>query len=129
MTKSTDGAFVAQFVRWAEHRNFSYVDHSIKARLHREAKSVLRIVAKQLALNPGDYEIRSNLGGIAVSGEITLHSSTLYIQLSDSALFSGLQILFRRCKNMKDYCGEQNHFLPLSALFDIQAFVEKLKRL
>lgn len=125
---SSDAAFVAQFVRWAAQRNFSYVDQSIKQRLHREAKTVLRYLARALGLQPGDYEVRSNLGGIAVSGEITLHAATLYVQISDSAMFGrDMQILYRRCQHLNDYCGGRNHFARLTALLDLNRFAAQLK--
>jgi hypothetical protein len=34
----------------------------------------------------GDYDLRSNEAGLAVSGEITLHADRLYVQVSQSAM-------------------------------------------
>lgn len=87
-----------------------------KAHLHTKGKTFLKSLAKALALKDGSYDIRSNRGGIAVSGEVTLHSDDIYIQISESFSSPGLQILFRTCSSRKDYCGNQNHFIKLESL-------------
>lgn len=120
-------AFVRQFVHWVEGRSFGFKPKA-KTRLHQEAKRVLRILARQLGLKSGEYEILSNQGGIAVAGEITLHSDTLYVQIR-TFLHPGVRILFRRCYNRKDYVGEKNHFSPIHALLDIPVFCQSLQLL
>ena len=87
-----------------------------KAAFHKEAKQFLKSLAKALALRTGSFDIRSNLGGIAVSGEITLHHERLYVQLSESALQPGVSILYRACQGRKDYSGGQNHFYAIGSL-------------
>ncbi len=62
-------------------RGITY-DAEAKTAFHREAKSSLRALARELGFGPDDYDLRSNYGGIAVSGEITLHSDQAYIQIS-----------------------------------------------
>lgn len=49
---------------------------------HASGKRLMRRIASELGLVIRQYDLRSNLGGIGVSGEITLHSDTLYLQLS-----------------------------------------------
>ena len=61
-------------------------DAAAKRLFHSRARSQLRRVATALGLQPGDYDLRSNQGGIAVSGEITLHSDHIYVQASQSAI-------------------------------------------
>jgi hypothetical protein len=87
-----------------------------KAAFHKEGKQFLKSLAKALALRPGSFDIRSNLGGIAVSGEVTLHHERLYVQLSESAIQPGVSILYRSCQGRKDYSGGQNHFCAIGSL-------------
>jgi len=90
-------------------------DDAAKRRFHFCARSRLRRLATVLGLEPGSYDLRSNLAGIAVSGEITLHSDRLYVQVSQSVMGHD-SILFRTCKGRKDYCGGPNNFASLDLL-------------
>ncbi len=74
------------------------------------------MLARELGLPRGSTEIRSNKGGIAVSGEIILHHETLYLQVSQSSFGGG--ILYRSCKGRKDFCGGVNHFADVALLDD-----------
>lgn len=73
-----------------------------KALFRKESMSFLRSVAKKLQLNKGDYSIRFNPGGIAVSGDATLHHNNFYLTISGSGSY------WRTCKGQKDYTGGQN---------------------
>ena len=88
-------------------------DPGAKRLFHSRARSQLRRLATALGLRPGSYDLRSNPAGIAVSGEITLHSDRLYVQASQSAMGG---ILFRTCEGRKDYVGGPNNFAPLELL-------------
>lgn len=126
MSLITDAAFVAAYVQWVQHRSFCYAEPADKNRFHLESKRVLRILAKQLGINAGDYELRSNKGGVAVSGEIILHSSSLYVQIHGAWSCRGIQILFRRCSGRDDMAGKVNHFAPIHALLDMKTLVERM---
>jgi len=65
---------------------YSTSGHKRKEKYHRMARKQLHKLAQQLDLDPGDYEIRSNKGGVAVCGEVTLHTDTLYIKSVNLAL-------------------------------------------
>ena len=90
-----------------------------KQTFHRDARRFLRALAAQLGLEKSDYDLRSNQGGIAVSGEVTLHADRFYIQLSKGA-FS--DVLYRRCESRRDYCGATNHFVNLADLRNPNGF-------
>lgn len=90
----------------------------LKDTLHSKGKALLRALATELALQPGTFDVRSNLGGIAVSGEVTLHADHLYVQLLESCTSRGLSILYRSCSSRKDYTGDQNHWVSLSDFAD-----------
>lgn len=102
------------------HKSCSYDDEQ-KKRFHLAARSRLRKLATELRLPPGTYDIRSNKGGIAVSGEITLHHDRAYVQVSQFALTSGHGILIRTAEGRRDYTGGPNHFVALALLDDIPA--------
>lgn len=91
-------------------------DDRAKRFFHSRARSQLRRLATALGLAPGSYDLRSNPAGIAVSGEITLHTDCLYVQASQSAMGRDNGILFRTCKGRKDYVGGPNNFVPLDLL-------------
>ena len=90
--------------------DFGYCDPEKKKGMHRAAKALLKQLATDLGLTAGQYDIRSNMGGIAVSGEITLHSDNLYVQIQHAFAFIGMQIMIRPCKGRKDYSGGANNF-------------------
>ena len=91
-------------------------DAEAKRVFHSRAKSQLRRIATALGLESGSYDLRSNQAGIAVSGEIILHSDHLYVQVSQSAMGYHSGVLFRTCKGRKDYVGGPNNFASLDLL-------------
>lgn len=98
-----------------------------KDAFHSEAKRVLKTLADKLGLKAGEYDLRSNKGGIGVGGEVTLHSDTLYVQIYKS-MFSKSDVMYRRCNGRKDYTGEANHFAEVARMFE-ESFIRQLKAL
>ncbi len=82
-------------------------DSDGKKLFHSEGRRALKALSDALGYDRGDYDLRANQGGIAVSGEITLHSDEAYIQLSCNG--RGGEIMYRRCRGRNDYTGERNH--------------------
>jgi hypothetical protein len=97
--------------------------------LHREARKRLQQLAVALCLPRHSYDLRSNKAGVAVSGEITLHGETLYVQISQPATGADSGVLIRTCQGRKDFTGGPNHFLPLSALDGIERLAGDCHRL
>ena len=91
---------------------------AIKQRFHAAARTRLRRLAKALGFASGSYDLRSNAGGIAVSGEITLHHEKVYVQVCQPATGADSGILIRTCEGRRDYTGGRNHFAPLRLLDD-----------
>lgn len=88
-----------------------------KDRWHRVGKKVLEQVAKELGYSKGTYDIRCNKAGPAVSGEVTLHTDNIYIQLcASTCMGGGRDIMYRSVKNRKDYTGRHNNFTSVNAL-------------
>ena len=76
-------------------------DPDAKRRFHRHARAQLLKLAEALGLEPHEFDLRSNEGGIAVSGEITMHADRLYVQASQSAMGADTGILFRSCEGRR----------------------------
>ena len=91
-------------------------DADAKGRFHREARRQLLALAEALGLAPGGFDFRRNEGGIAVSGEATIHTDRLYVQVSQPATGSDTGILFRSCDGRRDYTGGRNNFASLDLL-------------
>lgn len=100
------------------HKSCAY-DNVQKRSFHITGMKRLRALAKELNFVEDSFDIRSNCGGIAVSGEVTLHSERLYVQISQPATRADTGILIRTCKGRKDYVGGRNNFASLSKLEDI----------
>src|ERR1700730_11876347 len=84
-------------------------DPEVRQRFHTAARARLRRLATTLGFRPGSFDLRSNLGGIAVSGEITLHHDDVYIQVCQPASGADSGILIRTCQGRRDYTGGGNH--------------------
>ena len=99
----------------------------IKQRFHAAARRRLRRLAEALDFPPGSFDLRSNPGGIAVSGEITLHHEDLYVQVCQPATGADSGILIRTCRGRRDYTGGRNHFAPLRLLDDESALAAQVR--
>lgn len=116
------------FSRFDFNKRVDYDDDAKKA-FHREAKAALKALAKHLDLMETQYDLRVNKGGIAVSGEVTLHSDQLYLQVSQTACGGESTILYRRCEGRKDYHGGRNLFVPIKMLNNPAELAERIKPL
>ena len=99
----------------------------IKQRFHATARRRLRRLATALGFAPGSFDLRSNRGGIAVSGEITLHHDDVYVQVCQPATGADAGILIRTCQGRRDYTGGRNHFAPLRLLDDEAALAAHVR--
>ncbi len=99
-----------------------------KRSFHGTVQSRLRVLAIiELQLEPSTFDVRSNKGGIAVSGEITLHHEHVYVQVSQPCggnIDTG--ILIRTCNGRRDYTGGANHFASLTLLDDVPALAARV---
>lgn len=103
-----------------------------KDAFHLAGKKFLSELAAEIGLAKGEFDIRSNVAGVAVSGEVTLHGESIYIQISESCLHRGVSIMYRTCKGRKDYCGGTNHFTGMSDLksqLGMDAFISECRRM
>jgi hypothetical protein len=91
-------------------------DGAKKKLFHQKGRAALRALAKELRLPSNSFDIRSYLGGVAVSGEIILQGESIYIQISQPAIGTDSGVLIRSCNGRRDYEGRRNHFAPLALL-------------
>lgn len=112
---------------------YSDSGEALKKSFHTQGKKFLKQLAASLGDVIGEFGISSNMGGIAVSGEVTLHSDHLYIQLSEHCGGErGIHMLYRTCKGRKDYCGGQNNsvamrkFAEEDAQYNFQKTMQRL---
>ena len=99
-------------------------NETAKTKFHRLAKSTLADLARHLGYAKNAYDLRSNLGGVAISGEITLHSDELYVQLSQP--LAGTNFMWRTCKHRKDYNGGANQLADWDTLLDLPALAKRM---
>jgi len=102
-------------------------DAARKRLFHSGARSQPRRLAEALGLEPSAYDLRSNYGGIAVSGEIILHADCLYVQVCQPATGHDSGILFRACKGRNDYVGGPNNFASLDLLNHPDALSRRIR--
>jgi hypothetical protein len=95
-------------------RECSY-NATAKNEFRRLSRKLLKEVAELTQL--GTADLRYNEGGIAVSGEATLHTDLVYIQVSSI----DLGILVRVCKGRKDYHGGPNQWYAWSRVVEYGA--------
>jgi hypothetical protein len=97
---------LATFVRLTKEAR--YHDEN-KAKFEKLGRKILKALAVELGLFKGEFDIRFNAGGIACSGDHTLHAEHVYIALHDN-IGSGW-FYFRSCKGRRDYSGGPNRIV------------------
>jgi hypothetical protein len=106
--------------------SYSDESHARKQCFHADGKKFLKALAKEISV-AGQCDIHSNQGGMAVSGEVTLHANSLYVQLFESGK-PGIRVLYRSCQGRKDYSGGTNHYVSMKELYlnpkDLADFIE-----
>ena len=101
-------------------------NYEAKNAFHRLGKKTLLAVAKSMGLKRGEFDLRNNKGGIAVSGEVTLHTDKAYIQLSQPCYGKDNEVLYRTCEGRKDYTGGMNNFSSVAELEDVDMFTARV---
>ncbi len=106
----------SEFCRFVLSHSFSY-NYFCKELFLREARSFLRRLAKDLRLAPDSFEIRTNRGGIAGSGEVILHHDHVYIFVDEGVNFGqGKAFYWRTCEDRKDFTGGTNRWVTFAEL-------------
>lgn len=103
-------------------------DEPAKRLFHSEGRAALRRLAEALGLDGGSFDIRSNKAGPAVSGEITLHGETLWVQLSLGPFGPDREVCFRKVRDRHDHIGERNHWASVRELVEPDRFAARIRR-
>ena len=106
--------------------NISYNLYA-KRTFHRRATKVIKLLAKEFGYTEKDYDLRHNQGGSAVSGEITLHSDTIYVQFAQFGSYA-LNFYWRTCNGRKDYTGDRNIWEKWESLQNLSLLVTKMQQ-
>lgn len=117
---------MSQELKKAMSVSLSYEEEN-KKKFHRVAKKVLKSIAQQMGLGKADFEIRSNMSGIASSGDVILHTDKLYISISEP-FGGGQEVMYRSCDGRKDYSGGQNRWLSAEKL-DSKSAIDTFKKI
>ena len=105
---------------------YNDANQKVKNNFHRIGKAALKSLASDLGYRPQDYRLSSNKAGIAVSGEVVLHTANLYIQISGFS-FENSTVLYRTCDHIKDYTGGRNNHCSIAhAIEEITSFSKRL---
>ncbi len=107
-------------------RGVSY-DEPAKTLFHAEGRRALQRLADALGLVRASYDLRSNKGGIAVSGEVTLHGEEIYVQLSLGCMGADREVMFRRVRGRTDYCGDHNRWASIRELLAPDRFATRVR--
>jgi len=103
-----------------------------KNRFKQLAMKFVRVVIKELGLVKGEYRIRYNPAGIAVSGDAGFITDRVYVDFNADGGGSGLGIMVRSTKNMSDWTGGPNHWygwgLILAADNPVKSFAEFVRQ-
>lgn len=114
-------------LRTLAYRGVRY-DEAAKRVFHAEARSAMRRFAEALELDEGSYDIRSNKGGPAVSGEITLHGEEVWVRLSLGVFGPDNEVAFRQVRGRDDHCGDRNRWASINELLTPDRFATRLRR-
>lgn len=117
-------------VEFVNHTTKCSYDPERKEKYRRLGRKILKELAEMLNLKKGEYEIRWNPGGIAVSGDHVLHTERFYLALHDN-LGTGW-FYWRTCKGLKDFSGGPNQivswpFLTAYGLKELAATLHKVQ--
>lgn len=113
-------------------RNYDYMNQSNKEEFHKLSKQFLRKVAKDLDL--GQFAVRSNKAGPAVSGEVYLmgmfsEGNGIFIVISgdNGASYMKSPIMYRSITGMKDHTGGHNRWLKHDQMEDYDNVIDFFK--
>src|SRR3546814_4432038 len=88
----------------------------------------MRRLADARALDEGSFDIRSNKGGPAVSGEVTLHGEDVWVQLSLGLSGPDREVCFRKVQGRDDHLGDRNCWASIRELVDPGRFAARIRR-
>lgn len=99
----------SDLVRFVNLTRSARYNEELKEEFRKLGKRILTELADRMGLKKGEFEIRWNAGGIACSGDHTLHTDKVYVALHDN-IDTGW-FYWRTCNGRKDYSGGRNRIV------------------
>jgi hypothetical protein len=127
-------AHINRFIELTKKASYDYPQDSdlglgtLKKEYRNLGRRILKHIAEELNLAAGSFDIRWNPGGVACSGDHTLHTDTVYLALHDNC---GLGWFYwRTCKGRKDYTGGGNQIVRWETLrtHGLAPLIEDMRR-
>ncbi len=106
----------AELGRFVDLTTSASYDERLKNIYHKLGRKLLKRIVEIMGLQKGDYDIRWNPGGIAVSGDHTLHTDWFYLALHDN-IGSGW-FYYRTVNGRKDFHGGPNIIVSWQTLLE-----------
>lgn len=103
-------------------------DTAAKDLFHADGRRALLRLAEALGLSDGEYDIRSNRGPVSHSGEITLQTDEVRVQLALTALGPGHEVNYRRVRDRHDHLGDRARYATVRELLNAERFAGRLCR-
>ena len=103
-------------------------DEPAKRLFHAEGRRAMRRLADALGLDEGTFDIRSAKGGPAVSGEVTLHGTDIWVQLSLGIFGPDREVCFRKVCGRHDHLGDRNMWASVRELMEPERFACRIRR-
>jgi hypothetical protein len=99
-----------------------------KEKYRKLGKKILQELANQIGLAKGQYDIHWNPGGIACSGDHTLHGEKFYVALHDNT--NSGWFYYRTCNGRQDCTGGRNIIVYWDQLINcgIEGLANAIKR-
>jgi hypothetical protein len=96
----------------------------LKNDFHHQARLFCFELARELRLRRDSYDVRNILAGPQVTGEIDLHTSQFFMQITHAGDVrqedADKSVMVRRCAGLSDYGGpEEIHYMPLEFLDNV----------
>lgn len=134
--------YICEFWKSGPNHHNGYGDENRvhKDEAHRVAEAALRSFALDyLKIPKKSFDVRSNKGGVAVCGEVTLHTDPfpgckagIYVQFCQYAC-QDHTIMYRTVKDRRDYTGGPNQYTKVEDAFrsdeSLNAFANTIRRL
>ena len=97
-------------------RGYTERESEIKARWLRIGGEILAELAGMVGYAPGEFDIRVNPGGPAVSGNVYMQTDRIFVALGQTVLGTDMGFMWRTCRNREDSEGLDNRWMPWETL-------------
>lgn len=93
----------------------------LKNDFHHQARLFCFELARELRLRRESYDVRNLMAGAIVTGEIDLHTSQFFLQITHAGDVRGegvdRSVMVRRCEGLADFgSSEEIHYMPVDLL-------------